>query len=218
MAKRSLPKVETAQNPPRIETFFSKSALGDDLGIEEPQWRRRLSNFSSTGAAPLSVVERQYDTVEHAFQAAKYLFAATPKKVALKVAKQFESGGSIRGPKAAKAAGAKRGMNKLKCSLDIAQWNEMADDVMRSALRARWECDSTFRAILLEAKAEGIMLLHHERSGAESYWGGTVKGGDIMGQNKLGEMLMELTATPEAGPTKKRARNELSSPDSGNLL
>ena len=100
-------------------------------------------------------------------------------------------------------------MKKLKCSLDIAQRNGMADEVMRSALRARWECDSSFRAILLEApaKAEGITLLHHGRGGAKSYWGGTVKGGAIMGQNKLGEMLMELTAKPEAGPTKKRARS-----------
>ena len=204
-------------------TTLPKTPSSLQIGLpRKERWRRDLyqrclSNFSSTCAEPLLVNERQYDTVEHAFQAAKYLSAATPKEAALEAAKQFVSGGSIRGAAAAKAAGAKRGMKKLNCSLDIAQRNGMADEVMRSALRARWECDSSFRAILLEAKAEGITLLHHERGGAKSYWGGTVKGGAIVGQNKLGEMLMELTATPEDGPTKKRARNELSSPGSGKL-
>ena len=201
---------DAPQEPPRIETFFSKSVMGDDLGIGQPGWRRCLSNFSSTGESPLSVHEKEYDTVEHAFQAAKYLFAASPKETALKAAQQFESGGSIRTAVAAKSAGAKKGMQKLKCILDVAQWNEIADEVMRSALRARWECDSTFRTILQAVKSEGMTLLHHERSGAKSYWGGTVKEGTICGRNQLGVMLMELAdkLESEAGLPEKRARKQ----------
>ena len=51
-----------------------------------------------------------------------------------------------------------------------------------------------FRLIL--RASGGRYLLHFERQGARAYWGGAVDkvSGEVLGRNRLGEMLMELRA------------------------
>lgn len=194
----------------RVDIFYSKSKDNDDLGINIPNWRKILSNFypvpdSSPGLVLTgSGQARTYRTVEHAFQASKYLLCCdSPNREA--TAARFEIGGQIVSSLDAKKAGGRSGMAKFGCTLDTAAWSQHGDVVMQEALRARWGVDPTFRDVLSATK--GILLVHFERSGKKSYWGGTVKagptgdaggggggsGGEVyQGRNRLGEMLMEL--------------------------
>ena len=54
--------------------------------------------------------------------------------------------------------------------------------------------DPLFRRILAAVRERGWYLLHFERGGATSYWGGSVskQSGERVGTNRLGEMLMDL--------------------------
>ena len=73
----------------RIVQFFSRSATKDDLGINFGNWRNYLSNFQEPSGRTLiipdptinkdtadsNIIYRHYYTVEHYFQACKYLLA-----------------------------------------------------------------------------------------------------------------------------------------------
>jgi ribA/ribD-fused uncharacterized protein len=61
------------------------------------------------------------------------------------------------------------------------------DDVMRRALRAKFEQNPELREQLL-ATGEAHLIEH---TATDSYWG---DGGDGSGLNRLGELLMELRA------------------------
>eukprot|EP00928_Gymnodinium_smaydae_P043729 TRINITY_DN29249_c0_g1_i3.p1 TRINITY_DN29249_c0_g1~~TRINITY_DN29249_c0_g1_i3.p1 ORF type:complete len:323 (-),score=42.84 TRINITY_DN29249_c0_g1_i3:86-1054(-) len=184
----------------RPMAFFSKSKCSDDLEIGQCEWRQILSNFHVL-KTPLQCWGRRYFSVEHGYQAAKFLYAAFPRQLAEEVALELEAErpmGRV-APLEAKMFGAKRGMQKCGCELDVDAWEKSSDSVMRSLLEARWASDPDFRRILFEAKRQRVHLVHFERSGASSYWGGCIKDGDILGQNKLGEMLMELAARGSEG-------------------
>jgi predicted NAD-dependent protein-ADP-ribosyltransferase YbiA (DUF1768 family) len=79
------------------------------------------------------------------------------------------------------------------------EWAQKCDGVMKKALEARFEVDPDFRRILGAVTDSGATLLHYERGGG--YWGGKEKNGEILGQNKLGKMMMAL-------PPSKRAKTE----------
>merc|ERR1712137_1151873 len=84
-----------------------------------------------------------------------------------------------------KMAGAPKGMLKLGCSMERPVWDEMhQDEVMWDLLQARWDVDPLFRRILRESLRQRVHLVHHERSGSKSYWGGGVRDGVIVGQIK----------------------------------
>ena len=123
---------------------------------------------------------RRYRTVEHAFQAAKFLHGnAAPAEVAERRAADFEVGGRIAADaKKAKLAGGRKGMAACAgggCTLDRARWGAAADAVMVDALEARWAVDAAFRDVLRETRRQGIRLVHFERSGGKSYWGGGLR-------------------------------------------
>ena len=171
-----------------VYQFFSSSKASDDLNIGMPGWRRLLSNFARVES--LQVFGVSYPTVEHCFQSAKYTLVAAEDK-----ASRFETGGSLgNDPAKAKSAGGRRGFEAAGCKLDLAAWDGLADAVMWSALVARSRCDGDFARVLVEATAQGVTLLHFERSGARSYWGGSLSKADgrPQGRNRLGEMLMAL--------------------------
>lgn len=63
---------------------------------------------------------------------------------------------------------------------------------MMNVLKARYASDPMFRQILEATLKSNILLLHYERIGAKSYWGGAIKDGEIVGNNTLGKMLMTL--------------------------
>ncbi len=170
-----------------IVMFYSKSKDIDDLGLRRPDWRKVLSNFHPVD---IEVEGRRYFSVEHAFHAAKVRCSSNPDAAA-----EFEVGGSVpRDPLAAKKAGGRAGFAKLGARLDVARWICERDGATMAALRARLACDSTFREILAAVYANELQLLHFERSGAKSYWGGNIRKADgvKVGRNRLGEMLMQL--------------------------
>ncbi len=170
----------------RTEIFYSKSKNKADLGEGiPPTWRRQLSNF-----APVEVTidGRTYPSVEAAFQAAKAQHSSKPE-----MARKFEVGGSVGpDPAAAKQHGSKKVYKAEGAVLKVQAWDAARDAAMFRALQARLEVDAEFRKILEASKEANVRLVHYERSGARSYWGGAVKDGEVVGTNKLGKMLMAL--------------------------
>lgn len=170
----------------KVAQFYSKSAELDDIGMG-PGWRKYLSNFTE---CEIVLEGRRYWSVEHAFQAAKALCAGDEE-----FAREFECGGSV-GPLSvnAKKMGGKSAFNKRGIVLDPKKWNRERDNVTFAALRARASCDDHFCKILQRTKELDLYLLHFERSAQKAYWGGAISksSGEIVGVNRLGQMLMEL--------------------------
>ena len=187
-----------AAREPRVLQFFA-----DDLHLDVPAWRKRLSVFCTVPA--LVVDGASYPSVEHYFQSAKYTLAGSER------ARAFETGGAVgEAPLAAKTAGARKAFEATGCRLDLAAWGALSDGVMWHALLCRACADGEFCAILLEVHAQGATLLHFERQGAQSYWGGNVgkASGIPQGRNRLGQMMMRLGArlAHDGGAEALRAR------------
>lgn len=72
-------------------------------------------------------------------------------------------------------------------------WESARDDVMREALRAKFEQHDDLRALLLST-GDAKIIEHTEN---DDYWG---DGGDGSGANMLGRLLMELCDALRAGP------------------
>eukprot|EP00746_Dinoflagellata_sp_MGD_P161361 gnl/MRDRNA2_/MRDRNA2_88472_c0_seq1.p1 gnl/MRDRNA2_/MRDRNA2_88472_c0~~gnl/MRDRNA2_/MRDRNA2_88472_c0_seq1.p1 ORF type:complete len:314 (+),score=65.54 gnl/MRDRNA2_/MRDRNA2_88472_c0_seq1:112-942(+) len=176
----------------RAVDFFSNSKCTDDLEIGENRWRQILSNFHML-STPLQCWGRSYPSVEHGYQAAKFLRLAVPKSDAQAAAMDFEVAGILKKGLDAKMAGARKGMMNYGCEMDCEAWeSKHQEEVMQCLLRARWDVDPQFRRILSETARQNIHLVHFERSGKSSYWGGCIKNGEVLGTNKLGKMLMAL--------------------------
>ncbi|MEK7779905.1 MAG: NADAR family protein [Verrucomicrobiota bacterium] len=141
--------------------------------------------FSNFSAHPFKLNGRVWPTSEHYFQAQK--FAGTEHEETVRNAKT---------PSMAAKLGRSR-------SLPLrADWETVKDDVMRAALRAKFEQHPKLKSLLLSTgDAE---LIEHTRN--DSYW---ADGGDGTGKNRLGILLMELRAElilktePTANPTTR---------------
>jgi ribA/ribD-fused uncharacterized protein len=68
-----------------------------------------------------------------------------------------------------------------------ADWEQVKDDVMREAVRAKFRAHADLRAELLATGDEELV----ENAPGEYYWG---CGADGSGKNMLGRILMELRA------------------------
>eukprot|EP00756_Hemistasia_phaeocysticola_P029587 Hpha_TRINITY_DN1623_c0_g1::TRINITY_DN1623_c0_g1_i2::g.48912::m.48912 len=189
--KRRAAALPTPSPSGTVVQFYSKSKNAGDLGEDvSPDWRRRLSNF---WPCEILVDGRRYPSVEHAFHAAKARCSDRPS-----VAAAFECGGRVgKDALAAKKAGGRAGFAKAGAVLDVAKWDVERDGATMAALRARLRVDAVFRSILLRTAERGLRLVHFERQGQRSYWGGSVdpSSGEVRGRNRLGEMLMELRAS-----------------------
>jgi hypothetical protein len=141
--------------------------------------------FSNFSAHPFKLNGRMWPTSEHYFQAQK--FAGTEDEETVRNAKT---------PSMAAKLGRSR-------SLPLrADWEAVKDDVMRAALRAKFEQHPKLKSLLLSTgDAE---LIEHTRN--DSYW---ADGGDGTGKNRLGILLMELRSElvlntePTANPTTR---------------
>jgi ribA/ribD-fused uncharacterized protein len=141
--------------------------------------------FSNFSAHPFELKGKVWPTSEHYFQAQK--FAGTEHEEAVRNAKT---------PSMAAKLGRSR-------SLPLrADWEAVKDDVMRDALRAKFDQHPKLKSLLLSTgDAE---LIEHTRN--DSYW---ADGGDGTGKNRLGILLMELRAElvlktePTANPTTR---------------
>ena len=124
-----------------------------------------FSNFSKHS---FTLGGKPWQTVEHYFQAQK--FPGTPQEDAIRLAPD---------PTTAKNMGQSRDFPIRS------DWEAVKDDVMRDAVRAKFEQHPDIRAVLLGTGSETLI----EAARSDSYWG---YGPDGKGKNKLGLVLMEV--------------------------
>ena len=65
-----------------------------------------------------------------------------------------------------------------------ADWEAVKNDIMREAVRAKFDQHADLRVVLLETG--NATLVEHTKN--DAYWG---DGGDGQGRNRLGQILME---------------------------
>lgn len=126
-----------------------------------------LSNFHP---APIELDGRRWPTTEHYFQAAK--FPGSPHAELIRQAPT---------PDLAKQLGGDR-TAPLR-----ADWLAVRDEVMRTALRAKFTQHNHLRALLLDTGDARLV----EHTARDRYWG---DGGDGSGVNRLGLLLMQVRA------------------------
>ncbi len=124
-----------------------------------------LSNFAPH---PIEIDDKRWPTSEHYFQGQK--FAGTEHEEAIRLAAS---------PMVAAHMGRSRKRPLRK------DWEQVKDDVMRRAVRAKFEQHPALRASLL-ATGDATLIEHTPR---DAYWG---DGGDGSGKNMLGRILMEV--------------------------
>lgn len=121
---------------------------------------------------------RTYPSVENAFQACKYAYSQNPSLMT-----ELERCSS----KEAKSAGSKTGMKTI---LDVHAWNYVSYECMTRLLEIRYKTDERFRVIVDDAKSKGKSFYHIETRGPY-IWGGCMKNGQWVGQNRLGQIFNE---------------------------
>lgn len=126
--------------------------------------------FSNFSAHPFELKGKTWPTSEHYFQAQK--FAGTEHEEAIRLAKS---------PMVAARMGRDR-ERPLR-----ADWEMVKDEIMREALRAKFQQHPALRGLLL--KTGEAELIEHTAN--DQYW---ADGGDGTGRNRLGQLLMELRA------------------------
>ena len=170
--------------------FFSNSKPAPALlpGLPK-EWRRVLSNFYPT---ILKIDGRTYASIEHFFQGQKANCSTKPE-MALWFSADFEGADKVEdAPAAAKKAGSRKAYTQQNATLDINLWESKRIDCMRKAIMCRFEQDELFRQVL--ASTKGMKLLHFERSGARSFWGGNFsrQTGEAVGENQLGILMTAI--------------------------
>lgn len=123
-----------------------------------------LSNFAR---APIMLNGRRWPTSEHYFQAQKFTGADEQERVRA-AASPME------------AARLGRSLGGLR-----PDWDQVRDEVMLNALRAKFSQHPYLRSELL-ATDEATLVEHTEN---DDYW---ADGGDGSGRNRLGELLMQV--------------------------
>ena len=131
--------------------------------------------FSNFAAYEFELDGVRWPTVEHYFQAQK--FVGTPHVEEIRRAPS---------PAVAKQLGRSRSRPLRP------DWEQVKDDVMRTAVLAKFEQHADIRDVLLSTGDEEIV----ENAPRDYYWGCGAKG---TGKNMLGQILMEVRATLRAG-------------------
>lgn len=125
-----------------------------------------LSNFDTRGS--FSIEGATWRSVEHYYQAQKF---EDPR-----LRSQIQNEPS--------AAGARK-LARSRPHLVRQDWDRVKEDVMRTALRAKFGQNRTLRKSLLDTG--GAALVHH--SSSDPFWGRDHSGD---GLNRLGDLLAEI--------------------------
>ena len=141
------------------DTIINFYSTSDDYG-----------DFSNFAAWPIKVDGKTWPTSEHYFQAQKFLDEKYREEIR-----------RVSSPMVAARMGRDRSKPLRK------NWESVKEQVMRKALRAKFEQHPELRALLL-ATAPAKLVEHTEN---DAYWG---DGGNGKGKNRLGYLLMELRA------------------------
>jgi len=126
--------------------------------------------FSNFSAHPFALDGLRWATAEHYFQAQKFAGTAHVEQI-----RRAPS------PKEAARLGRERS-RPLR-----ADWEAVKDDVMRRAVRQKFEQYPALRALLLDTGDTPLV----ENTTGDYYWG---CGSDGSGKNMLGQILMEVRA------------------------
>ena len=129
-------------------------------------FRGEHSFLSNMSESPVELSGVKYPTVEHAFQAAKTTDPAERAKIL-----------SAKTPAEAKKIGRTLTLRK--------DWNQMREEVMEKALRAKFEQNPELKKRLINT---GDTELIEGNTWGDTFWG-QVNG---KGQNKLGKLLMKI--------------------------
>lgn len=124
--------------------------------------------FSNFSRHHIFLKDKIWKTSEHYFQAQKFAGTEFEEKVRLAPT-----------PKEAANLGRNRKFPLRK------DWEEVKDDIMREALRAKFTQNKELKTILLETGDAELV----EHTHLDFYW---ADGGDGSGKNMLGKLLMEL--------------------------
>ncbi|HEY9731849.1 MAG TPA: NADAR family protein [Drouetiella sp.] len=124
--------------------------------------------FSNFYAAPITLCERVYPTVEHYFQAQKFLDLENQESIRL-----------TKSPMIAARMGRDRKRPLRK------DWESVKIDLMTDAVRAKFTQHDDLRKILLSTGTATIV----EHTVRDKFWG---DGGDGKGKNMLGIILMKV--------------------------
>lgn len=138
--------------------------------------------FSNFSPHPIKVKGRDWPTSEHYFQAQK--FAGTEHEEAVRLAKS---------PMVAARMGRSR-ERPLR-----PDWETVKEDIMRDALRAKFAQHPALRSLLLSTG--DAQLIEHTTN--DRYW---ADGGDGTGENRLGQLLMELRTELRGQTTASQTR------------
>ena len=130
--------------------------------------RDRYGCFSNFAPYQVELKGKVWPTSEHYYQAQK--FAGTEHEEEIRLAES---------PMIAAKIGRSR-RRPLR-----SDWEEVKDEVMREAVLAKFTQHHELRSILLETG--DAVLIEHTKN--DLYWG---DGGDGSGENRLGEILMEV--------------------------
>jgi hypothetical protein len=126
--------------------------------------------FSNFSRHPIALDGLEWPTSEHYFQAQK--FAGTSHAEAVRQAQTA-------------MAAAQMGRERHRPLRP--DWEQIKDDAMRTAVRAKFTQHEELKQILLGTGDEQLI----EHTANDSYW---ADGGDGSGRNMLGRILMELRA------------------------
>lgn len=132
--------------------------------------RDAFGEFSNFAAAPILLDGRRWPTVEHWFQAQKFL--------------DLEHQEAIRAVQSPMVA-ARMGRSRARPLRP--DWESVKDGVMEQGVRAKFTQHPHLRELLLSTGERP--LVEHTRN--DRYWG---DGGDGTGRNRLGEILMRIRA------------------------
>jgi N-glycosidase YbiA len=124
-----------------------------------------LSNFAPYG---VEIEGQWYPTVEHFYQASKFLEPALSEQIR-----------AARTPKDAKRR------SRSQTEAVRPDWEDVKEEIMLTALRAKFQRHDDIRARLLATGTEELV----ENSRRDFYWG---CGADGSGQNRLGRLLMQV--------------------------
>lgn len=116
-------------------------------------------------------------------------------------------------PGKARYLGSKKFMDRRGATLDPEAWGKSKCAVMMKVLRARYQQDLHFQALLNFARDNDIPLFYYEESAVKEgqipYWGcfkASVDGEEkIVGRNTLGSMMMKLAMEPIRAEARAQA-------------
>jgi ribA/ribD-fused uncharacterized protein len=151
-----------------LEPHYSNEATTMSKRIDFYSNKDAYGEFSNFAAFPIEIEGRLWPTSEHYFQAQK--FAGTEHEEIIRTT-------------CSPMTAAKIGRDRKRPLR--ADWDEVKEQIMRDAVRAKFNQHPQLAALLVET-GDAEIVEHAEN---DAYWG---DGGDGTGLNRLGHILMEV--------------------------